>query len=426
MGLFSISKKNKKNNNQKFINTNMIPDPDQQPETFVYQTIDNQNMNMNNDYNPNFANQQNYYQEQMPNNYPDNYSNQMPQNNYPENYSNYNYPNNYPENQQQVMPNVNETYPQEDNQQPIEVMEDYYPDNESLQNTSNQELEGQPMVETLQQVPETNETPAEPEESEVLDEIEEPKPDPLNNANNPIPVNPTAPKEEKETEEIFEEASVNPFVIIGIILGMILRPGTTIVNNTKKYRRAGKGIAILIWITLISLVVCIVTRLITGAFIRTFNSVTGTYSISLNFANILNFNDYPQYLLIAFFISFVAILIISVLFYATSFFNSKGVHFGSYLVIANLGMIPTIIGVVVLSPLLAIISDYLSILVILVAVIYSIICFIVGTNSILKFKNTNSQIFYNALNLSLLAIIMLGLFILGIHANVIALPNISL
>ena len=93
MGLFSISKKNKKNNNQKFINTNMIPDPDQQPETFVYQTIDNQNMNMNNDYNPNFANQQNYYQEQMPNNYPDNYSNQMPQNNYPENYSNYNYPN---------------------------------------------------------------------------------------------------------------------------------------------------------------------------------------------------------------------------------------------------------------------------------------------------------------------------------------------
>lgn len=426
MGLFSISKKNKKNNNQKFINTNMIPDPDQQPETFVYQTIDNQNMNMNNDYNPNFANQQNYYQEQMPNNYPDNYSNQMPQNNYPENYSNYNYPNNYPENQQQVMPNVNETYPQEDNQQPIEVMEDYYPDNESLQNTSNQELEGQPMVETLQQVPETNETPAEPEESEVLDEIEEPKPDPLNNANNPIPVNPTAPKEEKETEEIFEEASVNPFVIIGIILGMILRPGTTIVNNTKKYRRAGKGIAILIWITLISLVVCIVTRLITGAFIRTFNSVTGTYSISLNFANILNFNDYPQYLLIAFFISFVAILIISVLFYATSFFNSKGVRFGSYLVIANLGMIPTIIGVVVLSPLLAIISDYLSILVILVAVIYSIICFIVGTNSILKFKNTNSQIFYNALNLSLLAIIMLGLFILGIHANVIALPNISL
>ena len=401
MGLFSISKKNKKNNNQKFINTNMIPDPDQQPETFVYQTIDNQNMNMNNDYNPNFANQQNYYQEQMPNNYPDNYSNQMPQNNYPENYSNYNYPNNYPENQQQVMPNVNETYPQEDNQQPIEVMEDYYPDNESLQNTSNQELEGQPMVETLQQVPETNETPAEPEESEVLDEIEEPKPDPLNNAN-------------------------NPFVIIGIILGMILRPGTTIVNNTKKYRRAGKGIAILIWITLISLVVCIVTRLITGAFIRTFNSVTGTYSISLNFANILNFNDYPQYLLIAFFISFVAILIISVLFYATSFFNSKGVRFGSYLVIANLGMIPTIIGVVVLSPLLAIISDYLSILVILVAVIYSIICFIVGTNSILKFKNTNSQIFYNALNLSLLAIIMLGLFILGIHANVIALPNISL
>ena len=172
MGLFSISKKNKKNNNQKFINTNMIPDPDQQPETFVYQTIDNQNMNMNNDYNPNFANQQNYYQEQMPNNYPDNYSNQMPQNNYPENYSNYNYPNNYPENQQQVMPNVNETYPQEDNQQPIEVMEDYYPDNESLQNTSNQELEGQPMVETLQQVPETNETPAEPEESEVLDEKE--------------------------------------------------------------------------------------------------------------------------------------------------------------------------------------------------------------------------------------------------------------
>ena len=416
MGLFSISK-SKKKNNQKFINTNMISDSDNQSETFVYQTIDNNGMNVNTGYNPNFDNQQNYYQDNYQNNnYENNYQDQNYQNNYQEGYPNQVYQDNMPNDYHPSVPNYNEQY----NNQQIETMEDYYPENNNFQNDSNMNLEQANMNVNSQQ--------ENIEESEVLDELdaEEVKLDPLNNANNPIPVNPTAPKEEKEEEEEFEDVSVNPFTIVGLIIGMILRPGTTIVENTKKYRKFGKGIFILVGITIITLIGCIVTRLISGAFIRSFNSVTGTYSVSFNFNNILNFNDYPQYLLIAFFISFVAILIVSILMYATSFFNSKGVRFGTYLMIANLGMIPTIIGVVVLLPLLAIISEYLAILIILVSVIFTVICFIVGTNNILKFKSANSQIFYNLFNLSLLAIIMLALFIAGVHANVIALPNISL
>ena len=459
MGLFGSSKKKKKNN-QKFINTDMIANTDEPQETFVYQTVENQNMNFNN-YNQNYSNQQNnqemynqvgYQDNNMNQNYYQNQQNSYESNNQynqeiPENYNevvcqndnlnlnNQEIPQNYNQesyidNSQVMAPTYEENYNEQPEQLFEEKQEESQYDNsnyelEQLEEDNNQVTGNLENTNVEQNISENINREEQIENSvEELGEVEEVKLDPLNNANNPIPVNPTAPKEEQEDEEIEEEARAGLFSVIGIIIGMILRPGTTILKNTKKYKKTSKGIAIFIWLFIITILGCIATSVITGACVRTYNSVTGSYNVILNFANVVDLNNYYQPLIIAFFISFVAILIISLLFYATSFFNSKGINFGTYLMIAIMGMIPTILGVVVLSPLIAIISPYLSIIILAISIVYSIICFIVGTNSILKFKNANSQIIYNTINLSILITIVLIVFFIGLQTGIIVLPEL--
>ena len=252
-----------------------------------------------------------------------------------------------------------------------------------------------------------------------------PKLDPLNNANNPIPVNPVAPVEKKE-ELTEEEINAKPsfFAVIGMILGMIAKPGTTIIDSIKKYKSFFKGIMITLWLTLATLIITLVVRVVAGSFYRSYNSITGSYAINFNFNNVLSLQNYTPYLIGALVVSVVAILVMSVIYYASSFFNSKGVHFGSYLAVSNVAVIPVMLGVVVLNPILSILSDYLGIIGIIVPFIYSLISFIVGIDYILEFKNLNSRIFYNVFNLSMVLFVVV-LVVVGLYnLNLISIPNL--
>lgn len=270
-------------------------------------------------------------------------------------------------------------------------------------------------------------------DNEVLDiSIEEQVPstealDPLNNANNPIPVNPVAPqKEEFLEEDLPKDVKANIFSVIGMMLGMILTPGTTIVNNSKKYRSTFKAMMITFWITVVSLALCIGTRILLGAFTKSYSAVTGATHISLNFANIFTAENYLQYLVIAFLISFVGIMIVSLVYYASSFLNSKGVPLGSYVMVSNLAMLPLIIGTVAIAPAISIISSYLSILVFIFCFLYTLIAFLIGINEVLTFKNINRKILYNVLNLSCIMLISIVLYVLMLRLNILVLPDLVL
>ena len=257
MGLFSVSSSKKKKN--RFINPDALAPDNQRPtETFVFsqnqKPINMANLN-NKNMRPNNNSGMNNYEPTMTNNMIS-----RPNNNV-----------------------VSSSLPDDIVNNPIEkpVVEET-PKVES--NVVSAEIEA------LDELPrQMGEVPKEEKKEEKLD--------PLNNASNPVPVNPVAPVEEKKEEEIEEvNAKASFFSVIGMTLGMILAPGTTMMNNSKKYNKVSKAMYILLWTTLLTILLTIVARAVVGSFSKSYNAIIGTYSISLTFENILDINNYLEYL----------------------------------------------------------------------------------------------------------------------------------
>ena len=368
MGLFSVRSSKKKKN--RFINPDAgMPNEQRPTETFVYsrnqKPINNNGMNNVN---------------AMPANNP-NMNNMGPS---------------IPNNVEQRQPSngvVNSAIPSNMIANPLGETP---PSNNVVNNNVENEIE------SLEELPrQLGEVPKEEKKEEKLD--------PLNNADNPIPVNPVAPVEEKKEEEVeVVNAKASFFSVIGMTLGMILRPGTTMINNSKKYSKVSKAMFILLWTTILTLIITIAARFVVGSFSRTYNAIIGTYSISLTFENVLDVNNYLEYILIGLLVSFIAILVISTVFYGSSFINSKGVKFGSYLIISNTAMIPFIIGVTALGPLLSILSTYFAVAAYVFTFLYSMICLMIGMDEVLVFKSVNKRIFYYVLNLTVIVIILIA------------------
>ena len=390
------NKKNKSNNNNnKFINN--VPQ-DYETQNGNPNGYNNQ-MNMNNMATPMGMENVNYNQTNMNNN--QNYGNQAIMG-----------PSiNQPNVMNQVVNNQPEVMVQTENQ-PVEALNLNIEDNQM----GSEQLEELQVEETL--------------ETEVLEdenlEKEEQALDPLNNATNPVPVNPVAPvsQEQEEEEELSRDVKTNILTVIGIMLKMFVAPGTTIVTNSKKYRSFMKAFIVTIWITVVTLLLCVATRVVVGAFAKTYNAITGTYSINFSFNNVLSLDNYLQYLVIALLVSFVGILILAFIYYGFSFFNSKGVQLGSYIMVSNLGMLPLIVGVVVIYPILSIISTYLGLLALIFTFLCSIVTFLTGVNNILTFKNNNSQILYNVINLSCVILLMIIICVLLIRVDILSLPEL--
>lgn len=399
MAFLNIKKKNNnKNKNGQFIKS--VDSYNGNGETFVYNSYPNNQMNNNQN--------------------PMNYQNNMNQNgNYPMNNMNYN----QPMNNQMVNNQVN------NNQMNNNVIQPNIPKQtiKTVEKVSviKPKLTGgeEPAIDTLEEPEEVlNET-------DLLEEMPVEKNnealDPLNNANNPIPVNPVAPVEEKEVlteEEMSAKADI--FAVFGMTLGMIFKPGVTVVDSVKKYKTFFKSMMITLWVTIATLLATVIVRIVAGAFYRSYNSITGAYSINVNFGNVFTLQNFLPYIIVALVCSLIAILVMTLIYYASSFFNSRGVPFGAYLAVSNVSLIPLILGVVVLYPILNILSDYLGIAALIVTFIYSLSALEIGIDYILKFNNSNTKIYYNVFNLSLVILIMVIIVSSLINFNLISPPTL--
>lgn len=264
------------------------------------------------------------------------------------------------------------------------------------------------------------------ENLESLEEVEEPVLDPLNNANNPVPVNPVAPKEEVVEEELPEDVKANLFSAIGMMFGMIVKPGSTIIKNSKRYRSISKALVVTIWVSILSIILCMAARIVVGMFHVTYNTVTGQAAVSLNFVNMFNLDNYIPYLLVAFIMSFGAILVASLVYYASSFLNSKGVHMGTYFMVSCLAMVPVIVGVLVLYPILNVFSPYIAMFVFVFTLLYTLISFYIGMNEVLTFKSVDKRILYNVINLSLIFAVIVVIFLICFRLNILVPPEFYL
>lgn len=265
---------------------------------------------------------------------------------------------------------------------------------------------------------------------EVLDELEDPPPvlepqdvlDPLNNGSNPIPVNPVATKEEPKVEAVEEiqeeqplfeeeeEIKTNLFTVISMMFNVVINPGTTISTNARRYKKIFDSLMVTFWITMLSIILSLAGRIIAGCFSTSYNAISGASRIGLNFSNLVDANNYVPYLLITFLIGIVAALVIGLVYYISSFISSKGIHIGTYLAISTLSIVPVIVGFTIIHPIVSIITSTLASMLLIFCIIYSLMILITGMNEILKFKNKNSRIIYNAINITIIISIIIFIF----------------
>ena len=263
------------------------------------------------------------------------------------------------------------------------------------------------------------------EEEKVPDNL-----NPLDNSSNPVPVNPIISEIEKhqDVEEIGEQKDVkaNVFAAFGIIMGMIVKPGTTMINNSKKFKKMDKAISIMLWLSFLFLIICIGVRVLVGSFDRVYSSLTDTYKMVFNPARVFELSNYLEFIIITISLSIGGVMLVALIYYASSFINSKGVHFATYLIVSNLSMIPLIFGSIVLYPVAVIFSGYLAIGVLIFSFLATLITVLIGMNGVLKFKSVNVQIFYHVINLSIITLIAIIVFVFMIHSGWVVLPQMNI
>ena len=273
--------------------------------------------------------------------------------------------------------------------------------------------------------------PALPREVESLDGPA-PKEDslnPLDNDKNPVPVNPIVAELEshQNVEDIGEQRDVkaNLFAALGIIFGIVIHPGTTMLNNAKKFKKMDKAMSILMWLAFIFLILCLVVRVLVGSFDRSYSSLTDSYKLVFNPARIMQMSNYLEYIIIAAALSVGGVLLVALIYYASSFLNSKGVHFSTYLIVSNLGMIPLISGVIILYPIGKIFNIYLGLGILIFSFLATIITLLIGMNEVLRFKDVNNQIFYHVINLSIITLIAIVVFVFMLQHSWISIPQLG-
>ncbi len=256
-------------------------------------------------------------------------------------------------------------------------------------------------------------------QEEVLEEVveeKEPEPvyDPLDNANNPIPVNPVAEKSEEESEEIFFEEEVdvktNLFTVLNMIIGIIIKPATTMKDNAKKYKKMFNSLTITFWVGILSIVLCLAGRIVAGCFSHTQDAISGASKISLDFSGLTSIDNYVPYLLVTLVLGIIAIFIVSLVYYCSSFINSKGVHMGTYFAIGTLSMVPVIVVFTIVHPIVSILSSGIALLLLIFSIIYTLIILFTGMNEVLKFKTGDGRLIYNAINIAIIFTIMVFIF----------------
>ncbi len=351
---------------------------------------------------------------------------QVEQQNQPNNQILYNQPTNmyYPDNNQmvdnnqgfvsadQMNPTMDQMNPAVDQmnpslEQPVEMMEEQVvqPDvpleqvvnMEAINNMANISMESTVVDEQPEELEQVEEVP---EELEV-------KLDPLNNANNPIPVNPVAVDVVVDNSEA-EKAKTGLFVNIGICLGLIFKPAKTIVENTKKFKLTKKAFSVYFWMLVLSILLCLASRLVLGCFVKTISPVTGKYSINFDMGRMFMLDNYTWWLGSTIVIAGIFVLLIALVYYACSFMNSKGISFGTYLMLATIGTVPCTVGFLVLLPIGALFSSYFGLILFMIGFLYGYLIFLVGVMNTLNFKDVDSLLKYNLINMLILG------FVLGI------------
>lgn len=225
----------------------------------------------------------------------------------------------------------------------------------------------------------------------------------LDNATNPVPVNPVAPIENNIN---YADQDVKVKNVINMFINSLTKPGTTMEEDGNKYRDSIVAWKVTLFITLISIVLSLISGIVSGCFNTGYNSNTGAAFTTFNPGNIVNVNWLSK-IFISIMVSGISISIVSGVYYVFSFIKSKGIAFRRYMMVTNIAFVPFIFGVTVVAPIGSIISPFLGLALAGIGLIYTLVSFISGINNLLAINSVNKNIIYNVVNLGLIYVVII-------------------
>lgn len=226
-------------------------------------------------------------------------------------------------------------------------------------------------------------------------------PDALNNARNPIPVNPISNK-----EEIFDYDSVEfkPKELINILFKFLTKPASTM-EEASKYRSLNNSVKVTVLISLCTIVIKVVMSIVTGMFTKTYNVATSSYITKLDFIGMFN-QEWLSIISTSFIVSVVAILLVTTTYYLVSFIRNKSIPYGRYLIITTISFIPFLIGYTIIYPIFNILSGFLAVILLIISLLFSIVNLLNNMNNCIEFNNEDERILYNSIVISIVVLIL--------------------
>ena len=79
-----------------------------------------------------------------------------------------------------------------------------------------------------------------------------------------------------------------------MMIGVVIKPGTTISTNARRYKKMFDAISITFWVSILSFVMCLAGRLVVGCFSKTENAISGASKIVLDFSRLVDTNNYMK------------------------------------------------------------------------------------------------------------------------------------
>lgn len=250
---------------------------------------------------------------------------------------------------------------------------------------------------TNSKVDQLEETPVNQEQIHPQSEVLQTELDPLNNANNPIPVNPTSPKIEKKD---YSNIDLKLKDIFSNISKYIFKPSTTTNEMVENYQYIGNAVKITLIFTIISIVANLISTSVFSIISRGYNIANESYHISFNFANMFN-HDWLTLLSLSFLSSFVLIIITSIIYYLYSFVTNKKILFGKTLMTSNMSFLYLNLGLSILYPIGNILSPFIGLLLIFITLILSLLLFYSTINKTMVFNNENQSLVTHTLLIGL-------------------------
>ncbi len=204
------------------------------------------------------------------------------------------------------------------------------------------------------------------------------------------------------------QVSGNILAIFLVLIEIMISPGKSIIRNTEKYVKGKKVFKVFCNVLLYEFIFSFVGHIIGGCFVS--KLYNGDIRKVLDFSNILKLN-YLDIFVSTFVVCVVLVLLITIINYATSFFSNKGLSFGTYLLIIELSMFPLALCINALMPILGVMSIYLSLGCLLIAIMYSLLIYTNAIWGLMEFKGDNSKLFYLLINFILIVLVVIIIII---------------